>query len=196
MPPAAWLLRARLSFDMTFHETELSGVFEIHLEPMGDDRGFFARSWCRKEFESRGLNPKVVQCNISFNLKKGTLRGIHYQAAPHQEAKMVRCTRGAIYDVVVDLRPQQPTFRKWIGVLLTAANRCMLHVPEGCGHGFLTLEDETEVFYQMSEFYHPELARGVRWDGPSFQIVWPDRVEVISERDRTYPNFEEVPCTS
>jgi dTDP-4-dehydrorhamnose 3,5-epimerase len=180
---------------MIFHETGLSGVFEVHLEPMTDDRGFFARSWCQKEFESRGLNPKVVQCNLSFNTKKGTLRGIHYQAAPHQEAKVVRCTRGAIYDVVVDLRPQQRTFRKWIGVLLTSANRNMLYVPEGCGHGFLTLENETEVFYQMSEFYRPELARGVRWDDPSFQIAWPDKVEVISERDRTYPNFEEVQCT-
>jgi len=179
---------------MIFHETRLSGVFEVHLEPSSDDRGFFARSWCQREFESRGLKPKVVQCNVSFNAKKGTLRGIHYQAAPHAEAKLVRCTKGAIYDVVVDLRPQLPTFRKWIGVLLTATNRHMLYVPEGCGHGFLTLEDETEVFYQMSEFYHPELARGVRWDDPAFQIVWPDKVEVISERDRTYPNFEEVQC--
>jgi dTDP-4-dehydrorhamnose 3,5-epimerase len=179
---------------MTFHKTKLPGVFEIHLEYKPDERGFFARSWCQKEFESHGLNPKVVQCNVSLNKRKGTLRGIHYQAAPYPEAKIVRCTNGAIYDVVVDLRPQSPTFKNWIGVDLTAVNRHMLYVPEGCGHGFLTLEDETEVFYQMSEFYHPELARGVRWDDPAFQIVWPDKIEVISERDRTYPNFEEVQC--
>jgi len=179
---------------MILHETKLPGVFEIRLEPAADDRGFFARSWCRREFETHGLNPKVVQCNVSFNVKKGTLRGIHYQAAPHPEAKVVRCTKGAIYDVAVDLRPQSPTLRMWVGVLLTAANRHMLYVPEGCGHGFLTLEDETEVFYQMSEFYYPELARGVRWDDPAFQIVWPDRVGVISERDRTYPNFKELQC--
>lgn len=181
---------------MTFLETKLQGVFEIHLEPNRDDRGFFARSWCQREFESHGLNPRVVQCNISFNTRKGTLRGIHYQAAPHAEAKVVRCTKGSIYDVVVDLRPQSPTFKKWIGAVLTATNRSMLYVPEGCGHGFLTLEDETEVFYQMSEFYEPELARGLRWDDPAFQIVWPGKVEVISERDRTYPNFEEAKCVS
>jgi dTDP-4-dehydrorhamnose 3,5-epimerase len=133
-----------------------------------------------------------VQCNVSFNIRKGTLRGIHYQAEPHQEAKVVRCTMGGIYDVVVDLRPQSPTFKEWIGVVLTAANRHMLYVPEGCGHGFLTLEDETEVFYQMSEFFHPELARGVRWNDPAFQIVWPAAVKVISERDRAYPDLSEL----
>jgi dTDP-4-dehydrorhamnose 3,5-epimerase len=181
---------------MTFHETKLAGVFEIALDMNADDRGFFARSWCQKEFEHQGLNPKVVQCNISFNVRKGTLRGVHYQDAPYQEAKLVRCTKGSIYDVVVDLRPESATFKDWIAVVLTAEQHNMLYVPEGCGHGFLTLEDETEVFYQMSEFYHGELSRGVRFDDPAFQIVWPDKVEVISERDRTYPNFEEVPCTS
>jgi dTDP-4-dehydrorhamnose 3,5-epimerase len=181
---------------MTFHETKLAGVFEIALDLNSDDRGFFARSWCQKEFEHRGLNPKVVQCNVSFNARKGTLRGIHYQDAPYQEAKLVRCTKGSIYDVVVDLRPESITFKDWIGVILTADKHNMVYVPEGCGHGFLTLEDDTEVFYQMSEFYHSELSRGVRFDDPAFQIVWPDKVEVISERDRTYPNFEEVPCTS
>lgn len=175
---------------MTFHETMLSGVLEIRLEPKADERGFFARTWCRKEFESHGLNPNVVQCSASFNTRKGTLRGIHYQATPSPETKVVRCTRGAIYDVVVDLRRQSPTFKDWIGVALTAANRHMLYVPEGCAHGFLTLEDETEVFYQMSEFYNPELGRGVRWNDPAFQISWPGKVEVISERDRTYPDFE------
>lgn len=177
---------------MKFQETKIPGAFEIHLEPYSDERGLFARSWCQKEFEDHRLNPKVVQCNVSFNLRKGTLRGIHYQAAPYPEAKLVRCTRGAIYDVVVDLRPESPTFRDWVGVNLTAANRQMLYVPEGCGHGFLTLEDNTEVFYQMSEFYHPELARGVRWNDPALGIVWPGSVEVISERDGSYANVEEL----
>ena len=136
-----------------------------------------------------GLNSKLVQCNVSFNPRKGTLRGIHYQAAPHGEAKLIRCTAGALYDVVLDLRPEGPTFTKWIAVYLTAANRKMVYIPEGCAHGFLTLEDNTEVFYQMSEFYHAEAARGVRWDDPAFRIVWPGPAEVISERDRTYPNF-------
>jgi dTDP-4-dehydrorhamnose 3,5-epimerase len=181
---------------MIFDETKLAGVFEIVPDLNSDARGFFARSWCQKEFEGRGLNPKVVQCNISFNARKGTLRGMHYQDAPYQEAKLVRCTKGSIYDVVVDLRPESPTFKHWIAVVLTAENRNMVYVPEGCAHGFLTLEDETEVFYQMSEFYHAELSRGVRFDDPAFQIFWPDKVEVMSERDRTYPNFEEVPCTS
>ena len=181
---------------MTFHETKLAGVFEIALDMNADDRGFFARSWCQKEFEHQGLNPKVVQCNVSCNVRKGTLRGIHYQDAPYKEAKLVRCTKGSIYDVVVDLRPESTTFKEWIAAVLTAEKRNMLYVPEGCAHGFLTLEDETEVFYQMSEFYHGELSRGVRFDDPAFQIVWPDKVEVISERDRTYPNFEEVPCIS
>jgi dTDP-4-dehydrorhamnose 3,5-epimerase len=179
---------------MTFHETKLAGVFEIRPEFKPDERGFFARTWCQREFEEHGLNPQLAQCNVSFSKQKGTLRGIHYQAAPSLEAKLVRCARGAIYDVVVDLRPESPTFKDWIGIVLTSTDRNMMYVPEGCGHGFLTLEDESEVFYQMSEFYYPELARGVRWDDPSFQIVWPGEVEVISERDRTYPNFEEVQC--
>jgi dTDP-4-dehydrorhamnose 3,5-epimerase len=179
---------------MKFNETKLPGVFELDLEPYSDERGLFARSWCQKEFEAHNVNPRLVQCNVSFNLQKGTLRGMHYQAAPFPEAKLVRCTRGAIYDVAVDLRPESRTFREWIGVTLTAENRKMLYVPEGCGHGFLTLENKTEVFYQMSEFYHPELARGVRWDDPAFQILWPATVEVISERDRTYADMGELQC--
>jgi len=172
-----------------FHETQLAGVLEIHIDPKCDERGFFARSWCQREFESNGLNFKLVQCSLSFNKSRGTLRGIHYQAMPHSETKLVRCTKGAIYDVVVDLRPQSPTYKQWVGVTLTAGNRHMLYVPEECGHGFLTLEDDTEVFYQMSEFYHRDLSRGVRWNDPSFQIAWPTDVETISERDRNYPNF-------
>jgi len=175
---------------MIFHKTKLPGVFEIHLDPRTDERGFFARSWCQNEFEEHGLNPLTVQCNVSFNARKGTLRGMHDQAAPHAEAKVVRCTGGAIYDVAVDLRRESPTFKQWVGATLTAQNRHMLYVPEGCAHGFLTLEDATEVFYQMSEFYYPELARGVRWNDPEFNIAWPAKVEVISERDRTYPDFE------
>jgi dTDP-4-dehydrorhamnose 3,5-epimerase len=179
---------------MTFHETKLHGVFEIHLEPAADGRGFFARSWCQKEFEEQGLNSRLVQCNVSFSAKKGTLRGMHYQVPPYAETKVVRCARGSIYDVVVDLRPQSPTFKQWISLVLTAEERNMVYIPEGCAHGFLTLEDKTEVFYQMSEFYNPESARGVRWDDPAFQIAWPAKAEVISERDRTYPNFESIQC--
>jgi dTDP-4-dehydrorhamnose 3,5-epimerase len=174
---------------MIFHETRIPGVFEINLEPKLDERGFFARSWCRAEFESHGLNPKLVQCNVSFNRRKGTLRGLHYQAAPHAETKLVRCTKGAIYDIVVDLRPQSRTFKNWVSALLTAESRNAIYVPEGCAHGFLTLDEESEVFYQMSEIYNAESARGVRWDDPAFQISWPEKVEVISERDRAYPNF-------
>jgi dTDP-4-dehydrorhamnose 3,5-epimerase len=175
---------------MIFQQTKLPGVFEIRIERIEDKRGFFARSWCRKEFEAHGLNPSLVQCNISVSKRKGTLRGVHYQAAPHWEAKLVRCTRGAIYDVAVDLRPESPTFKQWAAIVLTAEDRNMAFIPEGCAHGFLTLEDETEVFYQMSEFYNGESARGVRWDDPAFQIEWPEKVEVISERDGAYPNFE------
>jgi len=175
---------------MVFQETKLPGVFEIHLEPCCDSRGFFARSWCQREFENHGLNPKVVQCNVAFNGRRGTLRGMHYQGAPKGEAKLVRCTSGSIYDVVIDLRPQSSTFKHWVAAVLSAENRHMLYIPEGCAHGLLTLTDNTEVFYQMSEFYHPELSRGVRFDDPAFQIAWPEKIEVISERDRTCPNFE------
>jgi dTDP-4-dehydrorhamnose 3,5-epimerase len=175
---------------MTFQETKLRGVFEIDLELRCDERGFFARSWCQQEFEKQGLNPNLAQCSVSFNVKKGTLRGMHFQATPSPETKVVRCTMGAIYDVVVDLRSESPTFRHWIGVVLTPQNRHMIYVPEGCAHGFMTLQDESEIFYQISEFFAPELSRGVRWDDPAFGIAWPEKVEVISERDRTYPDFK------
>ena len=174
---------------MIYHETGLAGVVEIELDIHSDDRGFFARAWCEREFAARGLNPRLVQCNISGNRRKGTLRGIHHQAAPYAEAKLVRCTRGRIFDVAVDLRQGSPTFCHWFGAELSAENHRALYIPEGCGHGFLTLEDETELFYQMSEFYQPESARGVRWNDAAFGIVWPGAVEVISERDRTYPDF-------
>jgi dTDP-4-dehydrorhamnose 3,5-epimerase len=174
---------------MLFRELTLQGVFEVTMKPNVDARGFFARSWCEKEFAQQGLNPKLAQCNVSFNTRKGTLRGMHYQAAPFGEAKLVRCTAGAIYDVVVDMRPQSPTFKQWSAVILSSENRAMLYIPEGVAHGFLTLADNTEIFYQMSEFYHPKLSRGVRWNDPTFQIEWPDPVVVISERDQTYPDF-------
>ena len=180
---------AEIPADMKFLETKLAGVFEVRIEPHSDERGFFARTWCQDEFEARGLNSRLVQCSISVNTRKGTLRGIHYQLEPYAEAKLVRCTRGSIYDVVLDLRVNSPTFKDWIALVLTADSRNMVYVPEGCGHGFLTLEDGSEVFYQMSAFYNTESARGVRWDDPAFQIAWPAKVEVISERDRTYPNF-------
>jgi len=172
-----------------FQESKLKGVFEVRLEPHCDERGWFARSWCEDEFRQHGLNPRLLQCNVSFNSHKGTLRGIHYQAEPHPEAKLVRCTRGSIFDVAIDLRPESPTFKQWFGTTLSASNRQMLYVPEGCAHGFLTLESDTEVFYQMSEAYYPGLGTGVRWDDPAFGVSWPAAVEVISDRDRTYPDF-------
>ena len=174
---------------MIFTEAKLRGAFIIEPERLEDERGFFARSFCQREFEDHGLNPKVAQCNISFNQKKGTLRGMHYQAPPYQEEKLVRCTKGAIYDVIIDLRPDSPTFRRWTAADLTEENRRMIYVPAGFAHGFQTLEDETEVFYQMSEFYHPECARGVRWDDPAFGIEWIISKPIISMRDRRYPDF-------
>lgn len=175
---------------MKFLETAIPGVFEIHVEQHFDDRGFFARTWCQKKFQEHRLNPKLVQCSISFNTRKGTLRGMHYQVAPYEEMKLVRCTRGAIYDVVIDLRRDSSTFKKWVGANLTAENHSMLYVPERCAHGFLTLEDNSEVAYQMSEFYSPESGRGVRWNDPAFQIAWPGQIKVMSDRDRAYPDFE------
>ena len=174
---------------MIFTETKLKGAFVIEIEPHQDERGFFARSWCADEFKKHGLNSQLVQCNISFNKKRGTLRGMHYQVAPFAEAKLVRCTRGAIYDVIIDLRPNSPTFRQWMAVELTAENRTALYVPEDFAHGFQTLMDNTEVFYQMSEFYHPECARGVRWDDPAFGIEWPSSQRIMSRRDNEDENI-------
>jgi dTDP-4-dehydrorhamnose 3,5-epimerase len=176
---------------MIFRETRLKGAFTIEPERLEDERGFFARTFCREEFRAHGLNPTVVQCNISVNKKKGTLRGMHYQTPPYPEAKLVLCTRGAVYDVIIDLRPESPTFKQWIAVELTAENHRMLYVPESFAHGFQTLEDNTEVRYQMSEFYHPECARGVRWDDPSFGIEWPQvKKRTMSEKDLNYPLWE------
>ena len=172
---------------MIFKETKLRGAYVIEPELVEDERGFFGRMWSEEEFAARGLNPRIQQCNTSFNKQRGTLRGMHYQIPPHEEAKLVRCTVGAIYDVIVDLREDSPTRSKWIGVELSADNRLMVYVPEGFAHGFQTLEDDTEVFYQVSEYYHPESAHGVRWDDPAFSINWPLSISVISERDRSHP---------
>jgi dTDP-4-dehydrorhamnose 3,5-epimerase len=173
-----------------FTETKVAGAFLIEPEPIEDERGFFARTFCREEFEAHGLNPVVAQCNLSFNHRRGTLRGLHYQAAPHQEAKLVRCTRGAIWDVALDLRPGSPTYRAWFGAELSDGNRASLYIPEGCAHGFLSLTDAAEVAYQMSAPYAPGAARGVRWDDPAFGIEWPGEVLVINQRDASYPDVE------
>ena len=175
---------------MIFHETVLPGVFLIQPELREDHRGFFTRTWCEREFGQHGLNPRLVQCSISFNRRRGTLRGMHYQEAPHAEAKLIRCTRGAIWDVALDARPESLTFRQHVGVELTAENRAALYIPEGLAHGFQTLVDDTEVLYQMSEFYAPEAGRGIRFDDPAFAIPWPLPEPILLERDRMYANFE------
>jgi dTDP-4-dehydrorhamnose 3,5-epimerase len=174
---------------MIFKETKLQGAYVIEFAPIEDERGFFGRAFCRNEYEKYGLNPRIVQCNISFNKRRETLRGMHYQAKPHEEARLVRCTRGRIYDVILDLRGESPSFKQWVAVELTAENRRMLYIPEGFAHGFQTLENETEVFYQMSEFYAPEHARGVRWNDPAFGIQWPAEQPILSVRDRSFPDF-------
>jgi dTDP-4-dehydrorhamnose 3,5-epimerase len=174
-----------------FIETKLKGAFVVEPELLEDDRGFFARSWCHKEFAEHGLNPALVQCSISFNKYKQTLRGMHYQVHPFKEDKLVRCTRGAVYDVIIDLREDSPTFTHWIGVELTADNRRMLYVPKGFAHGFQTVEDESEVFYQISEFYHKECCMCVRWNDPAFAIEWPLPDPILSDRDRNCPVFSE-----
>ncbi len=175
---------------MIFTATKLDSAFLIDIEERTDERGFFARSWCQKEFEQHGLVPRVVQANISFNHKKGTVRGMHYQASPYEETKLVRCTRGAIYDVIVDLRKGSPTYCQWISAELTADNRRMLFVPEGYAHGFQTLTDATEVCYQVSQFYTPGAERGARFNDPAFSIRWPLEVTVISEKDANWADFQ------
>lgn len=174
---------------MIFNETAVCGVFVLELEKKHDERGYFARSWCRAEFEEHGLDSNLVQCNVSFNHRKGTLRGIHYQVHPHGESKLMRCTRGRLFDVALDLRPGSPTFLKWTGVELSPDNGKLFFIPKGCAHGFQTLEEGTEIFYQMSDLYVPEAARGVRWNDPLFGIRWPDEEHrVMSVRDRDYPD--------
>lgn len=174
---------------MIFKETKLKGAFLIEPERLEDDRGYFARTWCKREFEAQGLNTNLVQCSISFNKNKGTLRGMHYQDKPHQEVKLVRCVRGAIYDVIIDMRAESETYKQWVAAELTAENQKMFYIPEGVAHGLITLLDNTEVFYQISEFYYPELSRGVRWNDPAFSIQWPMTPTVMADRDRDCPDF-------
>lgn len=174
---------------MIFTETAIPGAFVIEPELFEDYRGFFARTWCEREAKAHGLTPRWVQSSISFNKRRGTLRGLHYQAPPHEEAKLIRCTMGAIVDVAVDLRRHSPAFRRYVSVNLSSENRKMLYVPEGCAHGLQTLEDDTEVLYQISQFYSPEHGRGVRWDDPAFAIPWPPAERIMIERDRDYPDF-------
>lgn len=174
---------------MIFTETEISGSYLIDVKRIGDDRGFFGRLWCEREMEEMGLVSSIKQSNIGVSPLKGTLRGLHYQTAPHQEVKIIRCPRGAIYDVIVDLRPDSPTFKKWFAVELTAENSRMLYVPEGCATGYQTLVDDAEIYYHTSEFYHPESATGVRHDDPAFGIEWPLPIAAISDNDKNWKNF-------
>jgi dTDP-4-dehydrorhamnose 3,5-epimerase len=172
-----------------FLETKLKGACLVEPELRSDERGGFARVFCRREFQAHGLNPDLAQCNLSFNRLAGTLRGMHYQRAPHAEAKLVRCTAGAIYDVIVDLRPESSTFMKWAAAELSAENRRLLYVPEGCAHGYQALTDGAEVFYQVSAFYHPPSEGGLRWDDPAFGIRWPLPVAAISAKDASWPDW-------
>ena len=176
---------------MNFTETFLKGAFLIEPELVRDERGMFARTWCQKEFEAQGLKVTWVQSSVSVSSHRGTLRGMHYQVPPHEEIKLVRCTMGAIYDVIVDLRPDSPTYCQYFGVTLSAENRVALYIPQRFAHGFLTLADNSEVSYHMSEFYAPASAQGVRWDDQAFRIEWPEPVTVLSEKDRNWPAFKK-----
>jgi dTDP-4-dehydrorhamnose 3,5-epimerase len=172
---------------MIFTESNLPGVFLIDLEPLADERGFFARTYCTEEFAARGLGPALHQCSVSFNARRGTLRGLHLQAAPHEEHKLVRCTAGSIFDVVVDVRPESSTYRRWISVELSSQNRRAVFIPAGFAHGFVTMSDDAEVYYMISVPHAPEHARGFRWNDPAFGIAWPMVPDVISQRDAAYP---------
>jgi dTDP-4-dehydrorhamnose 3,5-epimerase len=182
--------RDQVGDSLVFSETALKGAFVIEPEKREDFRGYFARLFCRREFAERGLEVAVAQSSVSFSSRTGTLRGMHYQIAPFEEVKVVRCTMGRIHDVIVDLRQESPTFRKHFAVELSADNHRMLYIPRRFAHGFQTLEDNTEVQYQMSEFYSPEHGRGVRWNDPAFGIVWPTAERLIHERDQNYPDFQ------
>lgn len=173
---------------MDFYETDIPGAYIVELEKIGDERGFFARTWCRDEFAEQGIMASFVQANTAFSRKRGTLRGLHYQAPPHAEGKLVRCIQGTVYDVALDMRPDSPAFGTWIGVELSNENRRLLYIPEGCAHGYLTLTDDTEVFYLVTARYAPDAERGVRYDDPAFDIEWPIEVEVISEKDASWPD--------
>jgi dTDP-4-dehydrorhamnose 3,5-epimerase len=173
---------------MIFTETKIKGAYLLEPELLSDDRGFFARSFCKEEFQKCGLETDIVQCNISYNKKKGTLRGMHYQVPPFEEAKIVSCTKGSIYDVAIDLRRNSSTYCKWVATELSEQNFKMIYIPKGCAHGFQTLKGDTTVYYQMTEFFHPECARGVKWDDPRFKIEWPlTSPIIISKNDQNYP---------
>lgn len=174
---------------MVFEETRLAGAFIITLNPAHDERGFFARSFCKQTLEKRGLHSDFVQCNISYNHKKGTVRGLHYQVPPHEEVKIVSCRRGSLYDVIVDVRPYSPTFGQWECITLSEQHHQSLYIPAGFAHGFQTLTDETEVFYLMGHYYYPEAARGIRWDDKTLNIPWPQEVIMMSERDKQFPGW-------
>jgi dTDP-4-dehydrorhamnose 3,5-epimerase len=175
---------------MIFSETALPGAYVIDLERIEDERGFFARAWCERELTEHGLETRIAQSNVSFNKHKGTLRGMHFQRPPHQETKLIRCIRGGLFDVIIDLRPDSTGYKRWMGVELTADNRRMLYVPRGFAHGFQTLEDDTETFYMVSEFYTPEAEGGVRWDDPAFAVEWPlGPPTEISQKDQQWPDF-------
>ena len=177
---------------MIFTETKLKGAYIIEPEPIKDGRGFFARAWCKQEFKKQGLITDFVQANISFNAKAGTLRGMHYQIAPYEEIKLIRCTRGAIFDVIIDLRPESVSYRQWISVELSADNYRMLYIPKGFAHGFQTLLDISEVYYLHSEYYVPKASTGVRWDDPAFSIEWPETLRrILSDKDRNWPLYRE-----
>lgn len=177
---------------MQFEPTDLEGAWLIRPDRIEDERGFFARAWCEQEFQNHGLNSQLLQCNISHNNVAGTLRGMHWQAEPHGEVKLVRCTYGAIFDVIVDVRPDSPTFALWQGFQLSATNRHMLYIPEGFAHGFITLEDNSEVFYQMSELYVAGKARGIHWADQTLAIDWPHDVRVVSDRDEQLPDLAQA----
>jgi dTDP-4-dehydrorhamnose 3,5-epimerase len=176
---------------MYFSELDIRGAYHINVGKIDDERGFFARAWCADEFRVNGLPDTMVQASISYNIKKGTVRGLHYQSAPSQEGKLVRCTSGSVFDVIVDLRPNSISYRKCCTAILSAADYNALYVPPGVAHGFQTLADDVHVFYMMTDYYRPEYASGVRWDDPIFNIKWPAEVSVISERDRHYPDFRD-----
>jgi dTDP-4-dehydrorhamnose 3,5-epimerase len=177
---------------MIFREAGVAGVWLVEPEPAADARGFFARVWCGREFAARGLGATLAQCSVSFTRRRGTVRGMHFQAAPHAEAKLVRCTRGAIHDVALDVRRGSPTFGRWVAAELTADNRHMLYVPEGVAHGFQALTDDAEVLYLVSEFHHPEAERGIRWDDDAAGIAWPVAEVTVSPRDAALPRLADL----
>jgi dTDP-4-dehydrorhamnose 3,5-epimerase len=175
---------------MIFTPLELAEAYLIAMEPQQDQRGYYAQSWSAREFKTHGLSDRLVECGISYNRRRGTVRGMHRQVGPHVQAKLVRCSRGAMYDVIIDLRPDSPTYGRWMANGLSAERGTMLYVPEGFAHGFQTIVDDTEVLYQMSHDYHPEAERGIRWNDPRFAIPWPLEDLTISEKDRSYRDFQ------